>query len=142
MNLDATNGGCVVKRVYVVDDDKDIVESLSIVLESAGYEVGAQNDDKNVVANVDEFGADLVILDVMFPEDSGAGFELARALKSDERTSDLPILMLSAINETGIYVGSFSNRDRDVTWLPVQDFVEKPISPKALLAKVESLCPH
>lgn len=130
------------KRVYVVDDDKDIVESISIVLESDGYEVGAQHDDKNVVANVTEFGADLVILDVMFPEDPGAGFELARALKSDERTSRVPILMLSAINETGIYVGSFSNRDRDSSWLPVQDFVEKPISPKALLAKVESLCPR
>jgi CheY-like chemotaxis protein len=129
-----------VKRVYVVDDDKDMVESISIVLESTGYEVGAQYDDKNVVANVAEFGADLIILDVMFPDDSGAGFELARALKSDERTSHLPILMLSAINETGIYAGSFSNRDRDPSWLPVQDFVEKPISPKVLLAKVELLC--
>ena len=79
--------GCVVKRVYVVDDDKSIVESLSIVLESAGYEVGAQYDDKNVVDNVADFSADLIILDVMFPEDSGAGFKLARALKADERTS-------------------------------------------------------
>jgi DNA-binding response OmpR family regulator len=135
----ATTKEGVVKRVYVVDDDKDIVESLSIVLETAGYEVGAQHDDKNVVANVVEFGADLVILDVMFPENSGAGFEMARALKDDERTSDLPILMLSAINETGIYVGRFTNRDRDPGWLPVQEFVEKPISPKALLEKVEAL---
>jgi CheY-like chemotaxis protein len=131
-----------VKRVYVVDDDRDIVESISIVLEGNGYEVGAQYDDKNVVPNVAEFGADLVILDVMFPEDSGAGFELARALKSDERTSGLPILMLSAINETGIYAGKFSRRDRDPSLLPVEDFVEKPISPKALLEKVELLCPH
>jgi CheY-like chemotaxis protein len=131
-----------VKRVYVIDDDEDIVESLSIVLESSGYEVGSQYDDKNVVANVAEYGADLVILDVMFPEDSGGGFEAARALKSDERTRNLPILMLSAINETGIYVGSFSNRDRDESWLPVQEFVEKPISPEALLAKVELLCGH
>ena len=129
------------KRVYVVDDDKDIVESISIVLESAGYELGAQYDDKNVVDKVAEFDADLVILDVMFPEDPGSGFEVARALKSDERTSRLPILMLSAINETGIYTGSFSNRDRDASWLPVQEFVEKPIGPKALLAKVELLCP-
>jgi DNA-binding response OmpR family regulator len=128
------------KRVYVVDDDKNIVESISIVLESTGYEVGAQYDDKNVVANVVEFGADLVILDVMFPEDSEAGFKLARALKSDEHTSRVPILMLSAIDETGIDAGSFSNRDRDPSWLPVQDFVEKPISPKGLLAKVELLC--
>ena len=130
------------KRVYVVDDDRDLVESISIVLKSAGYEVGAQNDAENVVDNVVAFGADLVMLDVMLPENSGAGFELARALKSDERTSRLPILMLSAVNEAGIYAGRFSNKDRDETWLPVQQFVEKPISPKDLLAKVEGLCPR
>ncbi len=132
--------GCVVKRVYVVDDDKDIVEAVSIVLESAGYEVGAQYDDKNVVANVAAFDPDLIILDVMFPEDSGAGFEMARALKSDDRTSGRPILMLSAVNDMGIYVGRFSNRDRDPSWLPVEEFAEKPISPQALLTKVELLC--
>jgi DNA-binding response OmpR family regulator len=131
-----------VKRVYVVDDDNSFVESLSIVLESAGYEVGAQYDDKNVVDNVADFSADLIILDVMFPEDSGAGFKLARALKADERTSRLPILMLSAVDETGTYTGSFSNRDVNPEWLPVQEFVEKPISPKALLARVELLCPR
>jgi two-component system alkaline phosphatase synthesis response regulator PhoP len=131
-----------VKRVYIVDDDEDLVESISMILQSKDYEVAAQYDDKDVVANVVAFGADLVILDVMFPEDSGAGFDVARALKSDERTSKLPILMLSAVNEAGIYVGSFSNRDRDETWLPVQEFVEKPIEPTALLAKVERLCPQ
>jgi DNA-binding response OmpR family regulator len=130
-----------VKRVYVIDDEQSIVESVSMILESKGYEVGAQNDDKDVVANVVAFGAALVIVDVMFPEDSGAGFKMARALKSDERTSGLPILMLSAVNEAGIYVGRFSNRDKDESWLPVQEFVEKPINPDVLLAKVELLCP-
>jgi len=130
-----------VKRVYVIDDEQSIVESVSMILESKGYEVGAQNDDKDVVARVVAFGADLVIVDVMFPEDSGAGFKMARALKSDERTSGLPILMLSAVNEAGIYVGRFSNRDKDESWLPVQEFVEKPINPDVLLAKVELLCP-
>ena len=128
------------KRVYVVDDDEDIVESVSIVLESKGYEVRAQYDDSNVVANVAEFGADLVILDVMLPGDSGAGFELARALKADDRTSRLPILMFTSVNQAGIYVGSFSNRDRDSSWLPVEEFMEKPIVPEVFLAKVERLC--
>ncbi len=129
------------KRVYVVDDDRDIVEFISTVLESAGYEIGAQYDAESVVDNAVQFGADLIILDVMFPEDPGAGFEMARALKGDDRTREVPILMLSAVNETGMYTGSFSNRDRDDAWLPVQEFVEKPISPKDLLAKAERLCP-
>jgi CheY-like chemotaxis protein len=129
-----------VKRVYVIDDEQSIVESVTMVLESKGYEVGAQNDDKDVVDNVLAFGADLVIIDVMFPEDTGAGFKIARALKADERTGGLPLLMLTAVNEAGIYVGRFSNKDRDDSWLPVNEFVEKPIDPEMLLAKVGALC--
>lgn len=129
------------KRVYVIDDEQSIVESLSMILESKGYEVGAQNDAKNVVDNVVAFGADLVIVDVMLPEDSGAGFKMARALKADERTSALPLIMLTAVNEAGIFVGKFSNKDRDESWLPVQEFLEKPVVPEVLLAKVEALCP-
>ena len=129
------------KRVYVIDDDPSIVESVSMILESKGYEVDAQNDDKDVVEHVVAFGADLVIIDVMLPEDSGAGFKMARALKADERTATLPLLMLTAVNEAGIYPGKFSNKDRDDSWLPVQEFVEKPVDPDVLLAKVAQLCP-
>ena len=129
------------KRVYVIDDEPSIVESVQMILESAGYEVGSQNDDKDVVDNVVEFGADLVILDVMLPEDTAAGFKMARALQADERTKALPRLMFTAVNESGIYVGKFTNKDLDETWLPVQEFVEKPIVPEVFLAKVKALCP-
>lgn len=129
------------KRVYVIDDEPSIVEAVSMVLEGNGYVVGSQNDDKDVVANVVEFGADLVVLDVMLPEDTGAGFKMARALQADERTASLPRLMLTAVNEAGIYVGKFSNKDLDDAWLPVQEFVEKPVVPELLLAKVRALCP-
>ncbi len=129
------------KRVYVVDDEQSIVESVSMILESKGYVVGSQNDDKDVVENVVAFDADLVILDVMMPEDTAAGFKMARALKDDERTRDLPRIMLTAVNEAGIYVGKFSDKDRDDAWLPVQAFIEKPVEPEVLLARVEKLCP-
>jgi CheY-like chemotaxis protein len=130
-----------VKRVYIVDDEPSIVESVSMVLESKGYVVGSQNDDKDVVENVLAFDADLVILDVMMPEDTAAGFKMARALKDDERTRDLPRIMLTAVNEAGIYVGKFSEKDKDDAWLPVQAFIDKPVDPEMLLAKVEKLLP-
>jgi CheY-like chemotaxis protein len=130
-----------VKRVYVIDDEPSIVESVAMVLEGNGYVVGSQNDDKDVVDNVVEFGADLVILDVMLPEDTAAGFKMARALQADERTAALPRLMLTAVNEAGIYVGKFTKKDLDETWLPVQEFVEKPVVPELFLAKVKALCP-
>jgi len=127
------------KKIYIIDDDRNIVESLKIVLESRGYKVGAQYDQNNVVENVHKFGADLTILDVMFPEDDGAGFVMARSLKGDDNTKHIPILMLSAVNEKGVYAGTFSNRDRDEAYLPVEEFVEKPINPKDLLQKVEKI---
>jgi len=128
------------KKVYIVDDDRNIVESISIVLKSAGYTVGSQYDERNLVENVTRFAPDLVILDVMFPENDSLGFDLARKLHHDEKTAGIPVLMLSAINEKGIYPLKFSSQDRDETWMPVHDFVEKPIAPKALLQKVEALC--
>ena len=129
------------KRVYIVDDEPSIVESVTMVLESKGYVVGSQNDDKDVVDNVLAFDADLVILDVMMPEDTAAGFKMARALKDDERTRDLPRIMLTAVNEAGIYVGKFTEKDKDDAWLPVQAFIDKPVDPEVLLDRVAKLLP-
>lgn len=127
------------KKVYIIDDDQNMVESLSMVLKRGGYDVGSQNDVENVVENIATFGSDLVMLDVMFPENDGAGFEVARTIRKSEKTKDIPILMLSAINEKGVYAGTFSNRDRDDSWLPVDEFIEKPINPTALLQKVAAM---
>jgi CheY-like chemotaxis protein len=127
------------KKVYVIDDDRDIVESLSIVLKSNNYEVAAQYDDEDVETKVKAFGPDLIVLDVMFPENSAAGFEIARRLKADEELAKIPIIMLSAVNAEHIYPGRFSNRDIDDSWLPVNMFLDKPVSPRALIDKVASL---
>lgn len=126
------------KKVYIIDDDRNIVESMRIVLQAHGYEVQAQYDETGVVANLVQKKPDIVILDVMFPENESAGFDIAREIRGDQRTAGIPILMLSAINEKGVYAGTFSNKDRDDSWLPVDEFVEKPIRPDQLLQKVEA----
>ena len=127
------------KRIYIIDDDRDIVEAMSIVLKSHGYEVGCQYDERNVVKNLVAEKPDLVILDVMFPQDPTAGFDIAREIKENKATSSIPIIMLSAVNEKGVYAGTFSNSDRDETWLPVDQFVEKPIQNKQLLQKIKTV---
>jgi DNA-binding response OmpR family regulator len=127
------------KKVYIIDDDRDMVDSMTIILTKNNYEVVAQYDDENIEAKVREHRPDLIILDVMFPEDSSAGFSIARRLKDDAELARIPIIMLSAINEQGIYLGRFTNRDIDEAWLPVNVFVEKPISAKALVEKVGAL---
>ena len=126
------------KKIYIVDDDKNIVESMKMVFEANGYETVSQHNEENLIENLNNHNPDLVILDVMFPEDSGAGFKMAREIRSNQSTSETPILMLSAINEKGVYAGTFSNKDRDDSWLPVNEFIEKPINPSSLLEQVNN----
>jgi len=121
------------KTIYIADDDHSIIESMQIVLESQGYQVEAQYDDINIVENIKRIKPDCILLDVIFPEDDGAGFRMAREIRSDNETKNIPLIMLSAVNEKGSYAGTFSNRDRDQQWLPVDEFIEKPLEPNALL---------
>ncbi len=127
------------KKIYIIDDDRDMVESISMVLRANDYDVSAQYDDENVLENVLDFKPDLIILDVMFPENSDAGFAIARELKKNEGSASIPVILLSVVNEKGTYVGKFTNQDIDASWLPVSKFLDKPIQPKELLSQVESL---
>ena len=127
------------KKIYIIDDDRDIVESISMVLKANGFEVSAQYNDENVIENVSQYNPDLIILDVMFPENSSAGFDIARDLKRNNKLTNIPIIMLSAVNERGIYMGQFTDKDIDESWLPVSKFLDKPVQPKELLLQVKSM---
>jgi CheY-like chemotaxis protein len=127
------------KKIYIIDDDRDIVESMSMVLKANGYEVSAQYNDENVVENVIKYNPDLIILDVMFPENNSVGFEIARDIKRNNKLTNIPIIMLSAVNEKGIYVGRLTNQDINESWLPVSIFLDKPVQPKELLLQVKSM---
>jgi len=127
------------KKIYIIDDDRDIVESMTMVLKANGFEVDAQYNDENVIENVTQYNPDLIILDVMFPENSSAGFNIARDLKRNNKLINIPIIMLSAVNERGIYLGRFADQDIDESWLPVSKFLDKPVQPKELIMQIKSL---
>ena len=127
------------KKIYIIDDDRDIVESMSMVLKANGYEVSAQYNDENVIENVLKYNPDLIILDVMFPENNSVGFEIAREIKGNDKLTNIPIIMLSAVNEKGIYVGRLTSQDIDESWLPVSILLDKPVQPKELLLQVKSM---
>jgi len=110
-----------------------------MVLKANGYEVSAQYNDENVVENVLKYNPDLIILDVMFPENNSVGFEIARDIKGNNKLTNIPIIMLSAVNEKGIYVGRLTSQDIDESWLPVTLFLDKPVQPKELLLQVKSI---
>ncbi|MBU4200439.1 MAG: response regulator [Verrucomicrobia bacterium] len=127
------------KKIYIIDDDRNIVEAMSIVLKAHGYDVACQYNEENVIENLVVRKPDLVILDVIFPQNANAGFDIARQIKNNQATASIPIIMLSAINEKGVYAGTFSNNDRDDTWLPIDQFVEKPIRNDQLLQKIRTV---
>ena len=125
-------------KVLIIDDDEDIIDNLTMVLEKAGHTVRVKRDTEQVTASVVAIDPDVIILDVMFPQDPYAGFKAARELKADEKLGRIPILVLSAVNQRSGQAFGFSDADLSEDFLPAQAFIEKPIEPKALVAKINA----
>ncbi len=124
--------------IMIVDDDEDFASAASTVLRDAGHEVQIELDTESATGSMEKRPPELVILDVMFPEDSSAGFELARTMRHyNEKLKGIPVLMLTAVN-TKFPLG-FGSRDIDDNWLPVSDFLEKPVDFDILRGKVDAL---
>ena len=126
------------KRVLVVDDDDDVRAALKVMLENRDYTVSCAGDRDAAMHKVKAERPDLLILDVMMDGWSD-GFEISRALKSDEGLKGIPILMLTGVkSKTGV---DFKDAAGDPTWLPVEGYLEKPVVAKTLLAEIERLLP-
>jgi CheY-like chemotaxis protein len=121
--------------LLIIDDDEDFAEAVATVCRAEGHEVAIEHDATRAEAKFAERTPDAVVLDVMFPENPSAGFEVARALR--KKSSDVPILMLTAVNQQ--FPLGFSNRDIDPTWLPVTSFVENPVDFQVLKTKINEL---
>jgi DNA-binding response OmpR family regulator len=116
--------------IAIIDDDPDILEASSLVLKSKGYDVVTANNPKDGYRIIIEKAPQLIILDVMMDEPDD-GFFLAQKLRKENITT--PILMYTSISKT---VGLDYDKSE---MIPVDDFVEKPISPEQLAAKVQKL---
>jgi len=125
-------------KILIIDDDPDITEAMTVVLENRGYEVRSARDGSEGMEQMQEAKPDLIILDVMM-RTSQEGFELSRELKNNAQYKDIPILMLTGVKEkTGL---DFKSEAGDQSWLPVEEFLDKPVKPNVLLEKVENLLP-
>jgi len=124
------------RRIVIVDDDPDIVESMKVVLESAGYSVETASNGTEGLDLIKEVNPHLVILDVMM-NSLEEGFIVSRQLKSDPKYKHIPILMVTSVKDkTGI---DFESEAGDDEWLPVEGYFDKPVKPQVLLEKVKSL---
>ncbi|RKY77035.1 DNA-binding response regulator [candidate division KSB1 bacterium] len=117
------------EKILIVDDEEDILSLVEYNLKKEGYRTIGVKTGEAALQLVEEETPDLIILDLMLPEMDG--LEVCRILKSNENTSDIPIIMLTAKGEeTDIVVGLEIGAD---------DYVTKPFSPRVLLARTKAL---
>jgi CheY-like chemotaxis protein len=119
------------KKILLVDDDRDFVEVTKVLLESSGYGVITAHNGDDGLKRAAEEKPDLVILDVMMRTPT-EGFETARALRKGEATKDIPIIMLTGVNQSVPW-----RFGPDEVWLPVDAFLDKPVGPERLLAEAK-----
>ena len=124
------------KKILIVDDDPDQRLTVRLPLESAGYKVLEAANFEEGLESARKVKPDLLILDVMM-DSATAGFQMALSMHSPDPDSefkdfkDIPIIMLTAIHST-----TSLRFTPDEYYLPVQDFLEKPVNPDVLLATV------
>ncbi len=126
------------KRILVVDDDRDVFESMKIVLEAEGYDVDWATNGAEALGKARASRPDLMILDVMMNTDD-EGFQVTYQMKRDEKLSCIPIVMVTSV---GARTGFSFDRSKDQDFLPVNEFLEKPVDPKTLLDKVRENLGH
>ncbi len=124
-------------RIMVVDDELEIAENLAKMLRGEGFEAETANLVEEVVDTLAANPPDLLLLDVMAPDDFSAGFTIARKIRATEAISKLPIIMLTGVNQA--FPMDFSSKDIDDTWMPIQDFFEKPADPAKLIPKIREI---
>lgn len=116
------------KNILVVDDEQALCEILQFNLEAAGYEVQTTGSAEEAMTHtMTDF--DLILLDVMM--EGMSGFDLARLLRSEERTRNIPIIFITARD----------NEDDRVTGLEIggDDYIPKPFSIREVLARIAAL---
>lgn len=124
------------KRILVIDDDVQLVDTVKTLLESQGYEVSyAYGAEKGVEAAREE-RPDLILLDIMFAGPPGPdGVEISRQLHQDPELADVPVVILSGVKKV---LDMPVKLAPDEDYMPVKAFLEKPFKPQELLEVIET----
>lgn len=115
-------------KVMVVDDEPENQLLINVILSTEGYEVIGVEQGRETVDRAREEQPDLILLDVMLPDLNG--FKVFEALREDEATRHIPVVMLSALTQRWDVEKAVS--------LGVNDYLTKPFEPEDLVARVEA----
>jgi len=126
-------------KILIVEDEMIIGANISLQLSELGYDVvGIVPRGEEALIHMEQNKPDIVLLDIVFPEDAQAGFKAAREIALQENLKSIPILILSAVNQLNNLGFSFTENDISPNFMPVSGFIEKPVKPNELLDKIGS----
>ncbi|HUJ26990.1 MAG TPA: response regulator [Myxococcales bacterium] len=117
------------QRILIIEDEKDIVRVLEFALKQAGFETVSAFDGTDGLARIRERPPDLVVLDLMLPDLPGT--EICRQLKSNAKTSAIPVIMLTARGDEVDRVVGFE--------LGADDYITKPFSVREVVLRVKAI---
>ena len=117
------------KKILIADDEPDILEIINYNLSREGYQVTTAKDGDEALAKAKIIKPDLIILDIMMPKKNGV--EVCELLRSKPPFKDTLIIFLTALSDESSHVKGLETG--------ADDYISKPVSPKVLLSKVNSL---
>jgi len=117
------------KKILIADDEPDILEIIQYNLVKEGYDVYTAKDGDEAMEKAKSIRPDLIILDIMMPKKSG--MEVCEILRSQPTFKDTLIIFLTALNDEGTHIKGLETG--------ADDYVNKPISPKVLISRVNAL---
>jgi len=116
-------------KILVADDEKVNVDFFKAMFSKIGFDVEVAYDGREVLDRVETFSPDLIILDVLMPKLNG--YQVAERLKGDPKTKDIPIIVLSAVNDVKEKV--------DLLGLGIDDYITKPFNFIEILARMRNI---
>ena len=120
-------------KILIVDDDVDFVEAMTTLLEAKGYQAISADSGQEGFKKAKNESPQIMLLDVVMAHQS-EGFHIARSMKEDEATKDIPVVMITGIRQEMKLPFGF---EPDPDWLPVKAILEKPVKPEVLLKIIE-----
>jgi CheY-like chemotaxis protein len=125
------------KKIMVIDDDVQLVDTVKTLLESVGYQVSSAYQSEKGMELAKEVKPDLILLDIMFAGPPGPdGVEISRRLREDPVLKDTPVVVLSGVKKV---LDMPVKLAPDEVYMPVAAFLEKPFKPSELLAEIEKI---
>ncbi len=124
------------KRLLIIDDDPDFVEGIKSILEKAEYQVDVAYNPRDGFQALKTGKYDMLLLDIMMGR-GAEGVMLARKISKDPVLREIPVLIITGIREQIAFL--FPGQPVHPRFLPVDELIEKPVEPKLLLEKVETL---